>query len=53
MRNYGLAEKQWKYEDDKDVPYVVDIWTDQAEIDIDAIVRSLEAVVQGCRLLEI
>lgn len=52
VRNLGPDDSEWKYEDDRDVPYVVLIWGDQLDLDVEELVRRLAKVAREARVLE-
>jgi hypothetical protein len=51
-QGYGPGEAEWKYEDDKDALFVVDVWAKDAPIDVQNVLERLAAVVDDCRILD-
>jgi hypothetical protein len=47
VTNYSPDEEEWKYEEDKDVSYVVDIWAKDAAVDIGDVLSSLRVSWQA------
>ena len=51
ITNYGPDEAQWKYEEDQDVPYVVDVWCEASPVDVDDVIGRLTRAGFNCRVV--
>ena len=51
VSNFGPDEPEWKYPRDQDVPYIVFVWPEEAEVDSEDVLRRLADEFQSCRVL--